>query len=370
MNHILWQRILRFFIVLVCLIVGGYLAFQISTVTYPFIIAIIFAYLINPIVNTLEQRLKMHRVLAVFLSLLFVFLVLGGMLTLIIIEIVSGSKYLSEVLPKHFENLVSYFEQFVTQQIIPLYNQGIGLFNNLDSEQQSTIVETINELGTNIGTQLSAFLQFIISSVPNFLSWLPNVVTVLVFSLLATFFISKDWNRLKTFLQGFLPSKVRTSGKTVFIDLQSALFGFIRAQFTLISITAVIVIVGLLILRVDHAITIGLLIGLVDLLPYLGTGLVFVPWVIYALFAGNSGLAIGLSVLYIIIVVQRQIMEPKVLSSNIGLDPLATLVALFVGFKLFGFLGLIIGPVTFVILKTLYEAGVVRDVKDFIMIKK
>ena len=130
-----------------------------------------------------------------------------------------------------------------------------------------------------------------------------------------------------------MPSKARKSGKRVFLDLKKALFGFIKAQATLISITTVIVLIGLLILRVNYAITIALIIGLVDILPYLGTGIVFVPWIIYAAVSGDVPFAIGLSVLYIVVLVQRQIMEPKVLSSSIGLDPLATLVALFVGFK-------------------------------------
>ncbi|WLR50191.1 sporulation integral membrane protein YtvI [Bacillus tianshenii] len=370
MNTTLWQRILRFIFVLACIIIGGYVAFQISTVTYPFIIALIIAYLINPIVNLLEQRSKIPRALSVFIALLFVFAALGGLLTLIVVEVISGTKYLADVVPGQFETLVIYFEDFLTDQVIPTYNQIIGIFNTLETGQQTTIIENVKNLGTKFAQNVSGWLENLLRSIPDLFTWLPNAVTVLVFSLLATFFISKDWYKLGALLRKILPSKVKTSGRTVFTDLQKALFGFIRAQFTLISITALIVIVGLLILRVDHGITIGLIIGLVDLLPYLGTGLVFVPWVIYALFSGNTGLAIGLGVLYIIVVVQRQVMEPKILSSSIGLDPLATLVALFVGFKLFGFLGLIIGPVTLVILKTLHEAGVIKDLWLFILNKR
>lgn len=370
MNMTLWQRVLRFLFVIACIVVGGYLAFKISTVTYPFIIALIIAYLINPLVNLMEKRAKMPRVVAVLLSLLFVFAALGGLLTLIIVEIISGTKYLADVVPKQFQELVVYVENFIAEQVIPTYNEILGFFNTLDATQQSTIIDNIKNLGTKIGNTVSNWLEALLGSIPDIVGWLPNAVTVLVFSLLATFFISKDWYRLGGLLKKVLPPKVKSSGVTVFGDLQRALFGFIRAQFTLISITAAIVIVGLLILRVDHGITIGLLIGLVDLLPYLGTGLVFVPWTLYALFSGDTGLAIGLGVLYVIVVVQRQVMEPKVLSSSIGLDPLATLVALFVGFKLFGFLGLIIGPVTLVIIKTLHEAGIFRDIWAFILNKK
>ena len=135
---------------------------------------------------------------------------------------------------------------------------------------------------------------------------------------------------------------------------------------TLVSMTTVIILVGLLILRVKHAILIALITGILDLLPYLGTGLVFVPWIIYEFITGGTKLAIGLTVLYIIVLVQRQLIEPKVLSSNIGMDPLATLVSLFVGFKLLGFIGLIAGPVTLVLLTTLHRANVFKDIWKYI----
>ena len=185
--------------------------------------------------------------------------------------------------------------------------------------------------------------------------------------MLATFFISKDWYKFKATLKTILPQKVRTSGQKISEELKKALLGFIRAQATLISITTTIVLIGLLILRVDYAITIALLIGLVDILPYLGTGLVFVPWIIYLAFSGSLPLAIGLGVLYLIVLIQRQVMEPKVLSSSIGLDPLATLISLFIGYKLLGFLGLAAGPVALVILRTLHSAGVYEDLWNFVI---
>lgn len=183
---------------------------------------------------------------------------------------------------------------------------------------------------------------------------------------MATFFISKDWDRFSAIGSRLVPEKAKTSGKTVFVDLKKALFGFLKAQLTLISITTVIILIGLLILRVDYAITIALITGIVDIIPYLGTGLIFVPWIIYQVIAGDMALAIGLGILYILVLVQRQVMEPKILSSNIGIDPLATLIALFVGFKLIGFIGLIVGPVTLVIISTLYRANVFHDLWAFI----
>jgi sporulation integral membrane protein YtvI len=358
---------LRFLFVIAVVILGAIALYYVSTVTYPFIIAFFIAFLINPLVDFLERKAKMPRWLAVIVTLVVLFAVVVGLVTLLIAEIVSGTQYLANIVPEKFQALVSYIEMFFAQQIIPLYQDLAVLFKNLDADQQDTIMNNIQAVGTQIATTVGHFIQQVLQNIPLLLAWLPNAATVFIFSLLATFFISKDWHRLTGIAQTILPAKAHKSGKTVFRDLKKALFGFIKAQATLISITTVIVLIGLLILRVDYAITIALIIGIVDVLPYLGTGIVFVPWIIYTAASGNIPFAIGLGVLYIVVLVQRQIMEPKVLSSSIGLDPLATLVALFVGFKLIGFLGLIAGPVVLVIIRTLHSANVFRDIWNFII---
>ncbi|AIM15871.1 sporulation integral membrane protein YtvI [Neobacillus sp.] len=362
MNSKYLYRIIRFIFVVGAIILGLYAFYLISKVTYPFLIGFAIAFFINPLVNLLENKAKMPRILAVFVALILIFAIFAGLITLLVVEIVSGANYLAKVIPQHLNTFITYLEDYFTN----LYNQLTRMFNKLDAGQQDTIIANIQDIGQTIGSTVGNFIQNFFGNIPLILSWFPNAATVLIFSLLATFFISKDWYRLSNLGNKILPAKARTSGKTVFADLKKALFGFIKAQVTLISITTVIILIGLLILRVDYAITIALLTGVVDIIPYLGTGAVFVPWIIYEVISGDIGLAIGLGVLYVIVLVQRQIMEPKILSSNIGLDPLATLIALFVGFKLIGFLGLIIGPVTLVIITTLYRANVFHDLWTFI----
>ncbi|QCJ43712.1 sporulation integral membrane protein YtvI [Bacillus sp. S3] len=366
MNPKYINRTIRFVLVVGAVVLALYSFYFLSTVTYPFLIGLVIAFMINPLVNFLEKRAKMPRILAVFTGLVVIFALFAGLITLLVAEIVSGAAYLARVVPEHLDTLINYIEDYFTAQIIPLYNQLTSVFNKLDAGQKDTIIGNIQNVGTRVGTTVGTFIKNLFGNIPNILSWFPNAATVLIFSLLASFFISKDWYRLSAMAGKLLPEKAKRSGRTVFIDLKKALFGFIKAQVTLISITTVIILIGLLILRVDYAITIALATGIVDIIPYLGTGAVFVPWIIYAAISGDTALAIGLGVLYIIVLVQRQIMEPKILSSNIGLDPLATLIALFVGFKLIGFLGLIVGPVTLVIISTLYRANVFHDVWAFI----
>lgn len=366
MNPVYIYRTLRFLFVIGIIILSFILIYYLSTVTYPFLIALIIAYLINPLVDIFEKKGRMPRLLAVLTALIIIAALFAGLITLLIAEIVTGANYLANVVPENLDTIINYIEKIFTDQLIPFYDHLTSVFNKLDAGQQNTIIENIQNVGKKIGTTIGSFIQNLFGNIPNILSWFPNAATVLIFSLLATFFISKDWKKLSAFGSKLLPERAKASGRTVFIDLKKAFAGFVKTQLTLVSITTVIILIGLLVLRVDYAITIALITGVAEVLPYLGTGVVFVPWILYEAIMGETNMAIGLGVLYFIVIVQRQIVEPKILSSSIGLDPLATLISLFVGFKVIGFLGLILGPVILVVFNTLYRAHVFHDIWTFI----
>ncbi|MFJ7678768.1 sporulation integral membrane protein YtvI [Peribacillus sp. NPDC097264] len=367
MNPVYIYRFIRFISVIGIIILGGIALFYLSKYTYPFIIAMIIAFLMNPLVTFFEKKAHLPRGLAVFVSLLLIFLIFAGLITLLVTEIISGTNYLAGVIPEHIETIVDYIETLIATKIIPLYNQTTAMFNTLDQDQQDTILKNIQNIGESITTGVSGFIQAFLKNIPAIIGWFPTTVTALLFTLLGTFFISKDYDRFGRMTGNVLPNKLFSGAKRLFRDLKRALFGFIRAQFTLVSLTTVTILIGFLILGVKYSITIALICGLVDIIPYLGTGTIFIPWIIFEFISGNTSLAIGLSVLYIIVVVQRQLIEPKVLSSSIGLDPLATLIALFIGFKLIGFLGLIAGPVALVIFNTLQRAHVFQAIWSYIM---
>ncbi|HEX7063473.1 MAG TPA: sporulation integral membrane protein YtvI [Bacillales bacterium] len=358
---------LRSLFVLLIIAASCLAIYYVAKVTLPFIIAIIFAFLMNPLVNLLNRRFGIPRGLSVLIALIIIFGMIAGLVTLLVIEMIAGFTYLTEVVPEKINWFINFFENFFATTLLPIYHQLMDIFNNLGTDQQNTITQSIQKIGTNLTGVLKDLGEAIVNGLSSFILALPNFVTVLIFALLGTFFISKDWYKFGRRLKQMIPDRVSEGVGSVYADLKKALLGFLKAQLTLISITAVISLIGLLILRVEYAFTIAVVTGIVDLMPYLGTGAVFVPWIIYMFFTGNYYLTIGLSILYGIIITQRQVMEPKVISSSIGLDPLATLVALFVGFQLFGFLGLIIGPVVLVILKTLHEANVFRDLWKYIL---
>lgn len=366
-NKVYTNRVIRFIVVIGVILLSFLAIFYLFKLTYPFLIGLAIAYLMNPIVHFFEKKGRMPRALAVVLAIFIMVALFAGLITLLITEIVSGANYLAKAVPQNLDTLIAYIEKVIADHIIPFYNHLTSAFNKLDPGQKNTIMYNIQNVGKNIGSTVGSFIQNLFGNIPNILSWFPNAATVLIFSFLATFFISKDWDKLSAIGAKLLPERAKSSGKTVFVDLKKALFGFIRTQFTLMSITSVIILIGLLVLRIDYAITIALIAGLCEILPYIGTGIIFVPWIAYEIFSGNMELAIGLGVLYIVVIVQRQIIEPKILSSSIGLDPFATLIALFVGFKIMGFLGLILGPVVLVVISTLNRANVLKDIWAFIM---
>ena len=112
---------------------------------------------------------------------------------------------------------------------------------------------------------------------------------------------------------------------------------------------------GLFLLKIKYAPFIALIIALVDVLPVIGTGTVMIPWAVLSVFLGNNRLALGLAVLYVIIVIVRNFLEPKIISTQIGMNPLFTLLAMFVGLKVLGFWGLILFPIILIVVIRYYK---------------
>lgn len=333
----------------------------------PFLIAWLIAYILNPLVGLLHKSARLPRWLAVSVSLLIFIAAAVSLITLIVANIVLEIADLSVFLQERINGWVAWTADFLSSPRIQHLIQRLLAFYNENPQYQQTINSNMISTAQTLADFGSSLVRAVLDGTVKLLAGLPNLATVIFVALLAAFFIAKDWNKLREFIAGFTPGAVKRPVRLIWKDLQKALFGYLRAQLILISITAVVVIIGLLILGVPYAITVGLLIGFVDLLPYLGTGAAMVPWTIYVLLQGDYYLGIGLAILYGIILTARQLLEPKVLASSIGLDPLPTLIAMYVGLKLLGVLGLIAGPVALIVFSAIYRAGVFRDVWRYIV---
>ncbi len=328
---------------------------------YPFLIAILLSLLLNPATTFLENKIKIPRTLATVFVLISVSSLIVGSIILIISELIHGTTYIANKIPIFFHTFVTFVEDFINTNIMPFYHKLTSIFHTLNPAQQETISENIEQFIDQIGASGTDFLQNLLLNIPTVISLLPSSMTILTLIILATFFITKDWYKLQHSIKKTIPPIANDSGKNVWNHLKKALFGFFKAQLILIMITAITIFVGLLILQVDHALTIAIIAAIVDLFPYIGTGIIFIPWIIYLFISGNYLLTIGISILYMIIIIGRQILEPKILSSTIGVNPLLALIVLFLGLQLFGVFGLIIAPISVIVLSAFYQSGLFKQ---------
>ena len=134
----------------------------------------------------------------------------------------------------------------------------------------------------------------------------------------------------------------------------------ITATVILSFITWVFTYIGLLIIGVDSAFIISLLIWFIDILPIVGATGFTIPWAAYAYIVGDPTLGIQLIILSIVLLVQRKVLEPKIFGTGVGLTPLPTLISMFIGLKLMGFLGFFIGPLILIVIKTILESGLIK----------
>jgi sporulation integral membrane protein YtvI len=362
------QPLLRTLTVILIAVVASYLISFTLPLIYPFVIGWIIAMLIEPIVRWLEKRVRIPRWASVTLILLFVLSLILSLVIFIVAEMVMELTHLAEMLPSILSQAREILIDIFTKEdtILKRMIDTVQNFLEKNPQHQQRISETIEQnigLLADKGTQ---WITAILKGMGAFLGNLPYFLTVSAFITLSAFFIGLDWPRLRFQIKKWIPLRAQQTGGIVVNDLKKALSGFIRAQLILISISAFIMFIGLLVLRVPYAFSIALVVGLTDLLPYVGVSAVAIPWITYLLLSGDMHLGVGITILFIIVIVVRNLFEPKLVASSVGLDPLLTLIAIFVGLKLFSVLGLILGPVTAVILMTLHRAHVFRDIWRFI----
>lgn len=333
---------------------------------YPFLIAILFSLMLNPFISFLEKNIHINRSFATLFSMFIFFILFIGITFIIISKLIQGTAYLADQIPFYFYTVIDFIEEIIRLNLLPIYYKITSLLNALNAEQQATINENIQELTQQIAASGADILQSILLKLSSILSWLPSSITVIIVILLATFLISNDLPFLKETVTNAMPKVIKNSSKNIVTHFKKGVLGYFKAQLILITITACIIFFSLLVLRIEHALTITLLTMVADFLPYIGTGIVFIPWIIYLFFTKNYLLTITLTVLYVFIIITRQVFEPKLLASSLGLNPLAALMALFLGIKIWGLFGLIIAPIMMIVFQALHQAGITAQLYAFI----
>lgn len=318
----------------------------------PFIIAWIVAVLINPAVDLLKKKAKLPRG---FISICFVLLFYALFTLLVIVgttRLIVELSNMLERLPQYALTLRAAAEDMIS------YGQNIYI--NLPPETtelvKSGIINLINSLTSAISVTIGRSMSL--------LAIFPKTFLFVIVMIISSYMMSKDMYEIREFFVSQIPEPVLNRIKSVYDDLLKALGGFIRAQLTIMGITFLITITGLHLIGVNYALTMAIFIGVVDALPILGTGSVIIPWAIINMFMNNYPMTIALLILYGVIVVTRQIIEPKIMGKNIGLHPLATLISLYLGMRIFGVIGLLLGPLTLIIIKALQKTMILPRWKE------
>lgn len=365
MSKLYLLRIWRLFIVLSLMMTSYFLFKSTFLYIYPFLIASMIAFFIQPMVSTIEKRLKLPRSLATLIVMFLSIALLMGSIFLIVTELFQGTLYLADKIPAYFKSFIAIIDTFMHTTIIPLYEKIISLFYSLTSSHQDTIIHYVDEFNQYIGTQGAALIQDFFIQMPAALALLPNSATVIIFTVLATYFITNDWPFLKEKAYQCIPGLqivTRDMGRHV----KKTIIDYVKAQLLLIFITGCLIYSGLLILQIRHALTISFFIALVDLMPVIGTGIIFIPWILYLFITGNYALTISIIVLYMIIIITRQVLEPKILTSGVGLNPLVGLIILFVSLQTLGIAGFVLTPVFLIAVAVLNKSGVIHQIIGFI----
>lgn len=308
--------------------------FKLLVLWLPFVIAWFISNFLSPIVKKVHKKTKINNSLLTFIVLLLFIGVNLLIISVIGYLIITQAATLLERFPE--------ISELTQRAAINISKQMINLTDNIPGYLSDNLDFDIPSILQNIDVSITTILASLVGLV----AFIPNLFISVIVMFVATFFMTKDKDKLKDIEMSIFSHKIFRHRLMLIIknDIIMVLFGYVKAQLILMTITFGEVAIGLTILKIPHAVLIGLGVGVLDALPVFGTGTVFIPWILILLFYKNYSLAIGIFVIYLIATLGRQALEPKIISTQIGIYPLITLIVIYTGIKVFGVSGIIIAP--------------------------
>lgn len=359
MNY--WTKVFKRLALFFLLIIGMYFAFKLAVFYMPFLIAFIISLLVEPMIKVVAKHSKMTRKTSAILVLTIVSILIIGLLAWGIMSIISESSNLLQSLNGYIEKLYTKSQEIIASIDFSKIKLPREFSNILNSSSQD-FLETVSSW---IRNTLNSLLQTITS--------LPDMFIYIGITLVATYFICTDKLYILDQIEHHLP---RTWVKRLMMHLReviSSLGCYLKAEAILVLISFIVTLIGLyamnfMKLNVKYPLLAAIVIGFVDALPILGSGTVIIPWAVIAATDGDLNLAIALLVLLVIISIVRQLIEPKIVSKQIGIHPIFTLISMYTGFKAIGIIGLLLGPIILIILKNVFgtfiDKGLIKGILD------
>jgi len=345
------------------------------TLFLPFIIAFIVATALQKPVNRLSNNKYISRGVASAILSLLLYAIIVTLISFVGVWLVGEVKSFVEFLMEKMTSLPEFLATLEEKilNIIKILPDKIE--TSLAAQIKDWIAMLSDEAPTEVPTDIGggifdkidlSVLASPLSGIASAAMRVPSFLIAAVITVIATCFLTTDYDRIKNFIKRQLPEErvvAVASGKKI---LKKSLKNLSKAYLSIMGITFCEMLTGLLILRLigvlntDYIFIIAFITAIVDIFPILGTGTILLPWAAYALITGNYGLAIGIVVIYIIITVLRQFIEPKMVAENLGLPPILTIFGIYIGLKLFGVLGFFIVPLVIIMIKLLNDEGVIH----------
>lgn len=357
MNY--WSKVFKNIIVLLISIIGVYLGFKLAVFYLPFLIAFIISLMLEPCIRLIMRKTKLRRKTSSIIVFVVAIVLIVGLLVWTGVNIVSEASNLLTSLNEYFEKGYNLLQDLLGKIDFSKFR--------LPEEIMNTIQDSLKGF---LGT-LSEWAKNALTGAISFLTSIPTIGVYTVITLLSLYFMCVDKVYMIDQLEHHMPELwVRKIGIHL-KGLVKSLGNYLKAELTLVGISFIITVIGLYIfyfvgLNVKYPLLMALIIGFVDLLPIFGSGTFMIPWAVLSACTGDFTLAISILVLWAVISIVRQFLEPKIVSGHIGIHPIFTLIAMYTGFKFIGVLGMIMGPILLIILKNIFatfiDKGVFRSI--------
>ena len=231
---------------------------------------------------------------------------------------------------------------------------GLPFFSGEDADaMRETVGTALTDMFKNA---VSAFASKIPGMIARLASAIPQALIFSAVTVLSAVYFCADYEKIVSYIKTHLHGKPRAALREIYGQTGHTLMKYLKSYLILFFFTFAQLFVGFLILRQKYAFVLAIVVALVDILPVLGTGTVLLPWAAYLFFTGDIRMAVGLLILYAVISILRQILEPKIVGAGIGLHPLLALASMYVGLRVFGFFGMLLLPLAVVIIKNTVTA--------------
>lgn len=316
---------------------------------WPFVASWILALLAKPLCDFLEKHIKLNKKWSSAVIIILVLVALAGLGYLAVTKLGRELMELFSGAPQYYvyvQRTIKSFGDNLTNIISPISadfgNQIQAFFNNL-----------LSQMGGIINKLAPKGVEMMGSAATNLTNGFIGTVVMII----AAYFFIADRERIGEGFWRIIPDDLKSTICDIKDKVIAALGGFLLAQFKIMCIVFVILLIGFLIMGNPYALLLALVISFVDLLPILGTGTILIPWTLVCFLQRDYRQAIFLIILYVVCLVARQFLQPKMIADSMGLDSMATLVLIYTGYKLNGMKGMILALLAGVIILSLYRLG-------------